>query len=193
MDTTGADLGIAWTSSWGTYASTGVTDPFGNTWNALTDYSQGTNHGMFYWSRPTVVGPGHVLSHYDQYTTNAFQAAFFSGSASSPLDGTSVGAGSTVRTPQVTPITPTEDGELIIFATAAGETTSFGIDSGFTLLDSTLDASAQVALAMYYLIQGTKAALNPILTLSAARNSACAIVAFKKGVLGAPRLFRPFP
>lgn len=169
LDTTGADLLVAAIAGLG--GISGVTDNLGNTWIAGAPATSGDS-GIYY-CHGGIVGPGHTVSFTTNYPSIVFAA--YSGSAASPLDQSSTSSGA-----QPGPVTPSQNGELILasLATVGGDATN-AIDSGFSIITNVPTVSGvSMGNTLASLIQGTAATVNPTWTTSGAVYGS-AIASFK--------------
>lgn len=197
IDTTGATL-LVMTTGHQSGNTLVVSDSYGNTWTSLTASSGGTDpvSDIYYVNNPTV-GSGHT------FTTSggAFifavaQTYAFSGNdTSSPFDVENTNfVPYFTSTPdiQTGSVSPTNDNSLIVAAVGTNTgTTPFTIDSSFTgVLAQALVGSQNVGAGGAYLIQGSKAAVNPTWTItSGSGNLSAAIAVFKAPTT--PPVFRP--
>lgn len=169
IDTTGANLLIAFVSQWSNDASTTITDTYDNTWiplGLLPGFS-GNTRILYSWN--ATVGTGHAFtSTNDGNNGLGFSIMAFSGiqSSSDPLVvGTDlqdhVDPGPTLQTSSVNP----SSGDLIVTCIgqyAAFSTPSdFTIDSGFTIPDTLglgVGSASVSEAAAYFIGDGTAVA-----------------------------------
>jgi hypothetical protein len=102
-----------------------------------------------------------------------------SGSASSPFDqqngATNGGSHSSLATGS---ITPSENGELIVIAGAAGVYQPASLTTPYGILAQVIISGGQhYAVFLAFTIQGSAAATNPTITYSASSGSAAAAIA----------------
>ena len=168
IDTTGADLLLAWVANETGLGGATLSDSKGNSWTALTTVTESPEEGILYYSKPTSVGAAHT------FTATAAGGAkpsiavsSFSGSASAPLDqqnsSSSAAAGTTLATGSVT---PTEAAELVITGWACrAQGGALSIDGGFTIGTQTDgDGVNNQTIGLAYLIQTAAAAAAPTWT-----------------------------
>lgn len=186
LDTTGATLLIAVV----TYAGTvSVTDSNGNTWTALTAYSNtGVTSQIYYVNSNTpTVGASHTFTLNGTGIAGAINVLAFSGTDATPYDGQQNGSNSaSASSIQPGSVTPTANNYLIVTGFSGGNT--FGgsatINLSYTITNQkALTGGTNYGTAAAYLIQGTAAASNPTWTLgSTVSNIASSIAVFQEGV-----------
>lgn len=193
IDTTGADLIVAW------YASSTditVTDSKSNTWTDLTLIGNGVDliySRVRYCLNPTV-GSGHTFTNGVSYASIAV-AAFSGVSVASEAASTAgSGSGTSLATGSVVPV---EDNELLVaFLGLAADTSSSGNTadsaSGFSLITS-LDSTTGVTYgaALSYQVQTSKTTRNHTWTWTGSSIRTAALVSFKSSAPAAPSAVIP--
>lgn len=190
IDTTGATLIIVYASQ---YQSDGVTltDSKSNTLNALTDTGGTTSsfHGRMWYAWGSIsVGSGHTFT-LSRYSGTGLFGAFIctlalSGAmtASDPLDGSDVSNENSGTTIQTGSISPSVDNEIVVTGLSTESTLNVPtINSGFTVQATTTGTDHQVG-GIAYLIQTTKAAVNPTWTVTDNLPNRTTIASFKMAV-----------
>lgn len=182
VDTTGVDFIAIVTSKYSTAAIT-VSDSKGNTWNALTNQTNGNANGRVYWSVPTSVGTGHTFSCLGTSVFAGLAVICFSGGAASPFDVEN-GASGNVASLATGSITPTADDEVIITGGGwNGGTVSYDVDSGVTKTANLL-YSPNMGVAAGYKIQTVAAAINPTWSWTSTSQVGVVVASFKAAAAG---------
>ncbi len=168
INTTGADFLILALARADDATASTISDSKSNSWTALTSYAQSSVERVrLYYSIPTTVGTSHTATCTNggnsEYPALAF-AAFSGAKQTSPFDDESGVNGFAVSSLSVPTKTPSEDNCIIFSACAHADTgTNASVDSSMTLLDRFVEsAGSYYALAFYYKIQTTAAAIAPI-------------------------------
>ena len=184
--TTGANFlatGVAYYD--GNTPTVRVVDSKSNTWSARTVKKFADFASQIYYSKPVSVGTGHNVTVDSNPTTALYPSihfASFAGVHATPYDGESAGGQTTGQSVQPGSLTPSVDGCLILamLCCDALNVAGLSINGGFTLLDP-LDNTGNVAVggAMAYLIQTSKAAVNPTFAWSGATIGSAVMAAFK--------------
>lgn len=182
IDTTGADLLIAFSSAYVGASSITFSDSKSNTWTGLTNTVTNRNSRIWYAFGPTV-GSGHTFTvggGDGSLFNQAFCVMAVSGKASGdPFDSQNTNANSASATITSGSITPLQSGELIVSGfSSAATAASPAVDSGFTLVNS-ISGSGHDVIGLGYLIQGAASAVNPTWTTDSAVNNQAAIASFK--------------
>ena len=183
-DTTGANLLILAGCS---ISSFDVSDNKGNTWLLAAENGSSYYKRTFYAANP-IVGAGHTFSMtgIDDSPSMAVLAVK-DAALTSPLDQSNNNGGYSAST-SPGPVTPTEDGELIVTSTLCdGEEGDFSIDEGFVIVEgmpATFGAHWGIGLA--YLGQGTAATVEPTWSVTPSNLVGSTIVSFKSGVAVGP-------
>jgi len=169
FDSTGADFLVVHVGHTSSSPGT-ISDSKSNTWTQLTTYSSDST--IFYVVNP-IVGASHTITvtggSFPRFTFIAFSGA----ATSSVFDKEDGGASTTVG-----PITPTNDGSLIIAAIASSTGgTSPTVDSPFTLQEHAPYASGQhIGSSIAWYEQGTAASQSAVFSgVTTIRGSSIAV------------------
>jgi hypothetical protein len=158
VDTTGADLIVAWAIGYLSVVS--FTDSKGNTYTPLTLRADpGGINGKFWYCFGPIVGSGHTFSSGSSFPVIGV-LAFNCGFGSDPFDVEN-GANGTGTSIQPGSVTPSNADNIVI--TGVGEGTTGGtpsVDGGFTEPNAEADGAAFSA-TIAYLIQSAATAQNP--------------------------------
>ena len=184
FNSTGATLLVASTSTQDP-AIVALSDSKGNTWSCITSQTEGFLTVQLWWTGgPSLsVGSGHTVTISDPWGNgaSAFVTAWKGTETSSTTceagTGYHIGGGTSI---QPGAITPSKDGTLLItnYGNPSGGTDS--VDSGFTSFGDWGTYTGLLTTA--YLIQGTKATINPTWWDNAGGNKrAGAMASFKPG------------
>lgn len=187
INTTGADLLVLILSSDGSVALPSIVDSKGNTWIGCTERDEGTDlRCRIYYVRGGTVGSGHTFSANGPAKLASIAVLAFAGSVASPLDQQNGAAATSVSSKQPGSVTPTQDGEVIIFgASTQALGVSATVNSGMTLGPANVAENNSPSpgmcrgVASAWLEQGAAAAINPAFAFSGATNVAVAIATFK--------------
>jgi hypothetical protein len=188
--TTGATLLVVTVN---TYAGAGVTltDSQNNSWTLAVNILNGVDANVSIYYAWIQLSPSvsHTITLHGSGTYAAFTFAAYSKTRTSadPLDQTGSASSSfNAQTLQLSGITPTENGELIVTSLAGGQNsaTPFNIDSGFLSADQIgYTGGAHVANASAFLVQGSAGLVNPVWSWSVNGSLAGAVIAsFKRAV-----------
>lgn len=167
IDTTGANLLLAWVANETGFGGAALTDSKGNTWTATTTITESPEEGILYYSIPSSVGAAHTFTATATGARPSIAVSAFSGSSAQPLDqqasNSSAAAGTTLTTGS---ITPTEAHELVAACYATrSQSGTLSIDGGFTIGSQTDgDGANNQSIGIAYLIQTAAAAANPTWT-----------------------------
>lgn len=183
IDTTGATLLVI--AQAGFIAETVTpTDSKGNTWTALTEYSDAIiSIQLFYCTNP-VVGSGHTFTHvWGAGSWGSIAVSAFSGVLNAAPDS-SGGVGLPFNTTaQPGTLTPSIDNCLVVTgcqyvsATVPGPAT---ISAGFNITDDIGNAYTSIPVAMAYQVQTTATGVNPTWSSNAtAERMGAAMAVFK--------------
>lgn len=195
IDTSGATLLVVSGSQYSGATAPTPSDSKSNTWSIWAG-TQGIYENLVaLWiaNQPPTVGSGHNFTYYSVSAYPATQCAAFGGVGNPDPDAVVGANGQGVTTLQPGTITPSQNGCLILTnVSATGASTTFSIDSGFTIIDqSAYNAGVSEGGALAYLIQGTAAPVNPTWTMGGtAFDSATTISAFLPLAAGGGK---PFP
>lgn len=168
IDTTGADLLVAWVANETGLGGAALSDSKGNTWTALTTVTESPEEGILYYTKPSSVGSGHTFTATATGARPTIAVGAFAGAkATSPHDQqNSNSTGSAGTTLSTGSITPSEANELVIAGHASRASTgTLSIDGGFTIgtqVDG--DGVNNQSAGLAYLIQTSAAAANPTWT-----------------------------
>lgn len=140
-----------------------LTDNKSNTPIILTPQENSNSTNVLYYYNIPIVGSGHTwtLNSTSGAIFPTLSVAAFSGSAASPFEAeTGSFSNAVLNSIQPGSLTPAEDGCLIITGSTLFVGTGITIDSGFSKA-STDYAGNNLGGGIGWLIQGTKAAVNP--------------------------------
>lgn len=182
IDTTGCDLLIIAVPQWPGVGAVTVSDSKGNTWTALTTYTDpGSDKQIrsYYCAAPTV-GSGHTFTVAQGSCYSSIGVLGFSGAHATPADGQNGNSQTSGTSNQTGSVTPAEDNELFIAALTNwrySDTTT--IDSGFTH-QINLDGNAHsTSIHIAYKIQTTGGAENPTWSWNGANATPSTLITFK--------------
>ena len=178
INTVGANF-IVIACGWGGAAAMTPTDSKGNSWTPLTEYSlTQTNIQFFYCFSPTT-DPNHtfVLTNGIGSTFPILAVQAWSGVRAFDMESGGTGGPSTQPVPSG-PITPSNNGSLLISAEVSINSAASTVDSGFTITDTTPNVGHGFGIAMSYLIQGAAATVNPTWTGTGTAIQVAAAAAF---------------
>jgi hypothetical protein len=188
IDTSGSDT-IFVVVSWYTGVGGGavLTDSKGNTWNGLTERSNGFDlRQRVYYAKNATAGTGHTFTLTGTVSLPAGAVSAFSGGhLTAPFDQ-EVFANISSTSGQPGSLTPSENDCIVISGQnnqdANGSVAT--IDSGFTKTDSVDRATSGLGVGSAYLIQTTAAAVNPTWSWSSSNNNLLTSSSFKKAAGG---------
>ncbi len=189
IDTSGANFLTMVTVDYAKNSATDIiTDSKGNTWQHLNNYS-GSNANVTIWYVVNpVVGSGHSFTAKGG-CVSMFISAWSGMSTVLPFDVQN-GNGCTSCTSLSTgSVSPTTGNVLVITGYSDNNTSTLSINSGFTILDTQRNASAETG-GVAYLIQPTATTVNPSWS-SVSNNYKATIIAAFKGVSTAPDTIPP--
>lgn len=185
IDTSGANLLIVAVTQVGANVIGTLTDSKGNTWtlqsSPLTAQTTGGYIRIYYCPSPTV-GSGHTFTYANGgqlFGVVAVQA--WSGANATPFDVQN-GSGSAIGVTSLATgsVTPNNNNSLIVATiNASNSTSSYAIDSGFTITDNVPPSANVVGLALAFLKQNTASAINPTWSWTTAGSAVAAIAVFK--------------
>lgn len=188
IDTTGADLLIVVVSSTHFGSNPTVSDSKGNTWTALTRYSDsgGDVSIKFFYAVAPSVGSGHTFtaSGASMYASMGV-IGLVGGKQTSPFDQQ---AGSAASGTSLTPgsVTPTESDEIVLSAINVNPASTASADGGFSVIGYvSLVGGVSLGLAVAYLIQTSAAAANPTWSWTGSQTSIAANATFKAAAASA--------
>jgi len=191
VDTTGANL-IVLTAAWFNVVTPDVTiaDSKGNTWTPLTKASQiGIVLRLYYCLNPTV-GTGHTFSATGTNVEASIGVVVASGIAGYYSQNFSNGGTGTAVQPGS--VTPSLDGSLIITSAMIGGTAgTCSINNSFTSSFAEYNSGVADGVAIGYLIQSAKAAINPTWTFGNSIRTASCIAVFSPSAAAAGGLLIP--
>lgn len=168
INTTGADLLIVGLSEGGGVNNGTIFDSKGNSWGKLTQAINNGKSSELWFAWNPIVGTGHTFSVTGTTDFPALCVAAFSGSqtTSSPFDVQNSANALSASTLATGSITPGSANELVVTCLQSdGQGLAATISGGFTVLDSTTDASfGHQSASFAYLIQTTATAANPTWT-----------------------------
>lgn len=183
VDTTGANLLIAWVNTYGAVTPT-LTDSKSNTWTPLTQINNATDGNarcrMYYATNSPTVGSGHTVTVSDAGVLQSISFLALAGAhATAPYDQeTTNNPGGTPTTIQPGSITPSEDGCVLVTGLQYGVGVGgVSIDGGFS--ETHQDKNFGLAEGIAYLIQTTAAAANPTWTIPSGNIAQTAMASFK--------------
>lgn len=180
IDTTGCDLLVANIFfSHGAKPAAVVTDSKSNTWTAATKYNASDAANRFYWCKPTSVGSAHTFTVGPPNCYGGIIVLGFSGvKATSPLDQANGAFSSSASSLSTGSVTPTEDGELVIFAaTTAGNINSVNVGTLQEVANGI--GGTTYGGGVGYEIQTTATTRNPSFSASTTNQMAASILTFK--------------
>jgi hypothetical protein len=178
-NTVGANLCVAALGYWGNGVGPGtVTDDEGNTWTALTEYTnsnEASDVRLFY-SQGLVTSSAHTFT--STAATASISVECWSGARASPLDQSTGSGSDAVTTKAPGSLTPSEDGALVISALGvyASPATGYAATGGFTVTGTAWNASWNGG-AIGHLVQTTAAAANPTWSWGGANGHAAVALA----------------
>lgn len=191
VDTTGATLIVLAVAQ--DTASTAPTDSKGNTWTALTQYTQGNSRIQLWRCINPAVGSGHTFA---VGTSSGYPAiGMIAVSGTSPTyDAVNGAGGSGVSTIATGTVTPSANGAFLVTAyTAYNAGNVVGASSPFDTETAAINVGgSNVALGMSYAIQGTAAAQGCTWTHSSTDTLAATIAAFVEAGGGGATRGTPF-
>lgn len=159
-----------------------LTDSKGNTWTGLTTKTGGAaKTRLFYCANPTV-GSGHTFSAADGGVIAAVVSVqAWSGANSTPFDVENGATGATISSLASGSVTPSVNNSLLVVGLETDSvSTSVGINSSFTISDSTNYAPGNnFGGHMAYFVQGTAGSINPTWSWTTNTNAAAVIASFK--------------
>jgi hypothetical protein len=189
VDTTGADLLVAYVASWTNLPDAAVTDSKGNTWTPRTNYDQNgvSRSRILYVENPTV-GTGHTFTVTSTQDFPVLCIQAWSGAATSSVYDTENGNGVTAGTSTTTgSVTPAQDDSLIVTGICFTASNTMSINSSFTISNQIDYAGAtNFGGGMAYLVQTSATAVNPTWSWSSANSDSAASIAVFKVSGGAP-------
>lgn len=191
IDTTGANFIVIGLSTANNGGTDSISDNKGNTWIPLTQWIGGASDRQFqfFYCQSCTVGTGHTFTDTSTNTFPILMVAAFSGIATVPFDqqnGNGVLFTTSISTNSVT---PTVGGELVIAGLTYDDSSTPTIDSGFTIIDTSVGGpfGAQGG-QMAYLIQTTATPENPTFTWTSSSRAAAGIATFaSSGFVGPTR------
>lgn len=169
LNTAGADLIVLIGNCYQTYGTPAFSDSEENTWTiAATNGNPSRQYASIAFCEAPITNAEHVLTKTNTDAFGCFFALAYSGSAAAPLDQTNSNlvTDGTSETPGS--ITPTANGELLVFATSFDDP-SLGatptVDSGFSVIEFIDNIPGQLfGLSVCTFAQGAAASINPTLT-----------------------------
>lgn len=190
IDTTGADLLIAYVSERESVGDTVLSDSKGNTWAALTeqkDVATASLRGVMYYCKSPTVGAGHTFTVTDSSgggVASVAVAAFSGSHLTAPLDQQNgkvdIDAGLANTTNGVT---PSENNELTISGLAfSPNSATIAVntgEAGWTITNQVDCTVNHKGVALAYKIQGALAATDPTWSYSTNEYAATTIASFK--------------
>ncbi len=180
INTTGADL-IVVAGVQGASIANVVTDSKGNTWTPLTVRTGGTSKLRLYYCLNPTVGTGHTFSFNGGVTDyQSMAVAAFSGAKTTlafDVENGAITAGASSLQPGS--VTPSENGELVIFAIGGGPASSLACDTGTLTDEGVWSSGAHYAVGLRYEIQTTATAVNPTWSWAGSVDAEAAIATFK--------------
>lgn len=200
IDTSGADTIFFTVGNIGG-AGVAVSDSNSNTWTLVKaqDNGNGLYSTIYRSATPATVGTGHTFTATLTNGQVSIGVSAWTGGATSSIDDQTNGQGGIFTATSLPgPITPTQDGTLVIAAAACSDDNRepSSIDSGFTVTGSHVSGSFSINNGHYYLVQGSAAALDPTITIPAGSATlfASTIANFKAAAAGAttPVCLPPF-
>lgn len=187
IDTTGADLIVVYVSSTHFGSNPSLSDSKGNTWTALTRYSDSGGDVSikgFYCVAPSV-GSGHTFTVSGSYMYASIAVVGLVGAkATSPFDQE---AGSAASGTSLSPgsVTPSEGNEIVLSALNVNPAATASIDGGFTVLGyKALVGGSSLGIALAYLIQTSATAANPAWSWTGSQTSVGCSSTFKAAAGG---------
>src|SRR5215471_10233466 len=200
IDTTGANFVAALLQCITGGAFTVLTDSKGNDWNVLTLQDLGAGAGqtrIVYTSTPASCGAGHTFTvnggQYKSMCVAAFDQILVP-AGNNPFDVQNGVTNSSGTSHQAGSITPTVNGELILFGVGGGAIggTTYSPPAGFSITDQAPFTSGQYfESALAWMVQTTAGAFNPAMTSSQAVVDNAVIASFKPTVLAPVVTFVP--
>ncbi len=185
IDTTGANLVVISVAGDVSVNSLAVSDNKSNTFTSIVLSGSVDGYGkaqLFYCLNPTV-GTGHTFTVGPSSTASGITVLAFSGAAaSSALDQyTSNYSTSAATTGTTGSITPSENGEMLVFGgPCGGNGTSFSSSSVGTVAQSTTGTTdSDYSIGIGYYEQTTATAINPTLTWNSSSVWGATIASFK--------------
>lgn len=184
IDTTGANLVVISVAGDVSVNSLAVSDNKSNTFTSIVLSGSVDGYGkaqLFYCLNPTV-GTGHTFTVGPSSTASGITVLAFSGAASSALDQYATNYSTSAATTGTTgSITPSENGEMLVFGgPCGGDGISFSSSSVGTVAQSTTGTSgSDYAIGIGYYEQSTAAAINPTLTWNSSSVWGATIASFK--------------
>lgn len=171
INSTGANFLVVGASDFVAGGAGTPVDNLGNTWNALTSYTDGSlPRTQFFWSVPTTVGSGHTVTFGTPGSNPSVGFAAFSNVNAAPFDNV-VGTSGSSTSPAGGSITPGASNALIVSAISVfGTVVGGSVNSSFIIMSNLIDrvGGAHFGLGVAYLIQGAAATVNPTWTVSSA-------------------------
>lgn len=183
LNTTGSSLIVVAVSRYSAGPAVTLSDSASNTWTALTESINTTGSlacRLYYCANPTT-SASHTFTVAGTGIYSSLAAVAFSGGTNaSPFDLEN-GATGTSASATSGGITPSQNNEAVVIATADdGAIANASIDGGFTRVETQLFGGGDhFGLNVAYLIQTTAAAANPTFTYTNTPNWACRIASFK--------------
>lgn len=182
IDTTGANL-VVIHIAWYSVTSPSISDNQGNTWTALTTHNVASDCGskLYYCLNPTT-SASHTFTFGPANVYGGLVVAAFSGvKVSSAFDVQNGANSSSASALSTGSVTPSEDGELVIFgAGKGGNTTTVNATDVGSITGSFAGITATTyANGLGYEIQTTATARNPSLSGSGTSSMAASIATFK--------------
>lgn len=177
FDSSGGDLLVVVAGS--VFSPTSITDNKSNTFTKVGEVDRSGTVSISYCQGGTF-GTGHTLtlSGSGNYPDCIYYV--FSGSASSPLDGTATTNNNFTVPLNPGSITPSATGELFITGFGGNSGGTYSVGSGFTIFGTQyLPGPNSWQLGAAYKIKTDALAENPAWTSTVAGNSAADLVAFK--------------
>lgn len=158
IDTTGANLLVAWVCGWINFGT--LTDSKGNLWTSLPQRNNGNNGGRWLYCTAPFVGSNHTFS-VNTVTYPAWIVFAFSGV--NVLQVEVWAQGNNVATVASGSVTPVSDGSLVLAAFTGGTVPTVSVAppelvATLQQIGSTTNANKAAAA---YVVQSTAAALNP--------------------------------
>lgn len=158
IDTTGANLLVAWVCGWINFGV--LTDSKGNNWTPLPQHNNGNNGGHWVYCTAPIVGPNHVFT-LSQVSYCAWIVYAFSGINALQVEVWATG--SNVTSVASGSVTPAADGYLVLAAFTGANFPTLSVapaELAATLQQIGSTPNANKA-AVAHVVQSTAAAINP--------------------------------
>lgn len=154
------------------------TDSKSNTWTAIDGGSPGGIGNVLVYCLSPTVGTSHTFSCSVTGLFGAFFVAAFSGVTT--LDQSQIGFAPGVTTLQAdNPITPTNNGSLLVTGMVMADTSTPTINDSFTITDAVATLGGNYGGGgLAYFLQGTPSSINPTWSWTTAANASVILVSF---------------